>query len=125
MVHSLLKWLIVTMSFIHFGYMFIDGLRGIIYGDYFRPGSGEYKGQLGPWSKAVRAIGINPESTLMMSIFVVLGILGLMLAIGVVRNTYWTHIGLLILSFLTLWYLIPGTVLSILIIVLLIIKIRA
>jgi len=45
--------------------MAFDGTRALIVGDYIRPQTGEYAGQLGPWAKLVRKIGIAPESTFM------------------------------------------------------------
>ena len=47
-------------------------------GDYVRPQSGEYAGQLGPWTKVVEAAGIEPESPVMKGIFVTQGVLGLL-----------------------------------------------
>jgi hypothetical protein len=41
MAPTILKWIIVILSFVNAGYMFYDGTRAIIKGDYIRPKSGE------------------------------------------------------------------------------------
>ena len=69
MTSIIIKWVIVVFALINAGYMTFDGARALIVGDYLRPASGEYAGQLGPWSKLVSMIGIDPESTLMKSVF--------------------------------------------------------
>ena len=100
--------------------MLFDGTRGLIKGDYLRPHSGKHAGQLGPWSKIVSAVGIDPESTLMKRIFVVLGLAGLVCAAGLAMNYGWAWEGLMILSLASIWYLVPGTILNILQIIILI-----
>ena len=54
-------------------YMAFDGVRALVVGSYITPRSGEHAGQLGPWARVVRAVGIPPESTGMKAAFVVLG----------------------------------------------------
>jgi hypothetical protein len=44
-----------------------------VVGDYVTPKSGPHAGQLGPWSKVVAAVGIEPRSTAMKAIHLVLG----------------------------------------------------
>ena len=122
MATVIIKWVIVVLAALNFGYMTFDGSRALIKGDYIRPASGEYAGQLGPWSKLVRKIGINPESTTMKLIFVVWGLFGLATTLCYVMDISWARNGLLIMNILSLWYLIPGTVSSGLQIILLLIK---
>lgn len=117
----ILKWLIVIASVINFGYMSFDGSRGLIVGDYLRPESGEHAGQLGQWSNIVEAIGINPESNTMKTIFLVWGIFGLILAVSFAMEVRGSSKYLLVLSAASLWYLLPGTVLSLVQVILLLI----
>lgn len=114
-----IKWIIVVLAVLNFGFMTIDGSRGLINGDYIRPETGEHAGQLGPWVKAVKAVGIDPESNTMKTTFLVWGILGLILSVSFAMNVIGAHKYLLVLSICTLWYLVPGTLLSIVQIVLL------
>lgn len=116
---KIFKWLIIISATLNFGFMAVDGTRAFMVGDYFRPSSGEYAGQLGPWSQVVEAAGINPEGVAMKVIFVVWGMVGLGLTIGFVGELPIAAQGLLILSILSLWYLVPGTILSLIQIVLL------
>lgn len=121
MLVSILKWVVVVSASINFGFMAFDGTRALVIGDYIRPQSGEYAGQLGPWSKLVSAIGIDPESDLMKTTFVLLGIIGIGLTACFAFNVDWAWQALLVMSIGTLWYLVPGTALSVLQITLLLV----
>jgi hypothetical protein len=101
------------------GYMLFDGVRALVVGSYSTPGAGEHAGQLGPWSRVVRAVGIQPESTGMKLAFVVLGLAWVVLAVGVAVGATRAWVLGLVLAVATLWYLVPGTVLSVLVLVLL------
>ena len=67
----------------------------------------------------MRAAGIRPESTGMKIAFVVLGALWLVLAVGIALPASWAWWLGIVLAVGTLWYLLPGTVISILVLVLL------
>lgn len=118
---TVLKWIIIAAAVLNFGFMAFDGARGIILGDYLRPQTGEYAGQLGPWSKLIEAVGIDPESTTMKLIFVLWGVTGLTITFCYAFNIAWAWPALLIISIATLWYLVPGTALSVLQVLLLLI----
>lgn len=115
----ILKWIIIIITVLNFGYMNFDGARGLIVGDYVRPASGEYAGQLGPWTEIVSAVGIKPESTLMKWIFLIWGAIGLILAVSFAMDIRKAAVALLIISALTVWYLVPGTIISLLSVILL------
>ena len=117
----IVTWIIVLSASINFGFMLFDGVRALTIGDYLRPKSGHHKGLLGPWSKLVRTIGIDPESILMKRIFVYWGSVGIIITFLFLMNIYWAWWVLLIYSFCSIWYLVPGTILSILQVLLLII----
>ena len=119
MMAATLKWMVIIAAVINFGFMAFDGTRALITGDYVRPKSGEFTGQLGPWSKLVETVGIDPESTLMKSIFLVWGVSGLILAFYFAIDYSWGWKAMLILNLCSLWYLLPGTGFSILQIILL------
>lgn len=104
-----IKWIIIIMAVLNFGYMAFDGSRALATGDYIRPTSGEYAGQLGPWSKAVQKIGINPESTAMKLIFVIWGIAGLAITVAFATGQPWGWKALLVMNICTLWYAMMGT----------------
>jgi hypothetical protein len=121
MTITILKWVIILSATINFGFMAFDGARALIVGDYIRPRSGPHAGQLGPWNKMVRFVGIDPESTLMKVLFILWGVTGLTMAFSFALGLDWAWKGLLAVSISALWYLIPGTGLNTLQIILLII----
>jgi hypothetical protein len=122
MAAVIIKWVIVVLAVLNFGYMTFDGSRALVKGDYIRPKSGEYAGQLGPWSKLVEKIGINPESTMMKGIFLAWGLIGLTITVCYVLEMGWASNGLIVINVLSLWYLVPGTISSALQIILLFVK---
>ena len=71
------------------GWMLFDGTRALLVGDYVTAKSGEYAGRLGPWAGLVSAIGIEPRSTLMKSIFVAYGLAGLAAAVCLLLGLPW------------------------------------
>lgn len=105
----ILKWIIILLAAFNFGFMAFDGARALTTGDYIRPSSGAYAGKLGPWTKPVSAIGINPEGNLMKTLFVVWGIVGLFLTYRFAANPAWGLMPLLVMDICTLWYLYVGT----------------
>jgi hypothetical protein len=104
--------LIVTLAIVEGGWLAFDGGRALIVGDYVTPRSGEYAGQLGPWTKVVSAIGLEPRSTLVKCIHVVLGIGWLAAALYYAsdpRGAWWAVLACAVVS---LWHLPVGTLLS-------------
>jgi hypothetical protein len=105
----ILKWIIVLLAVLNFGYMAFDGSRALATGGYIRPKTGEYAGKLGPWTNAVSAIGINPEGNLMKTVFVLWGIVGLFFTYRFAVNPREGFTPLLVMDVLSLWYLYMGT----------------
>ncbi|MFZ5553106.1 MAG: hypothetical protein ACOZCO_08335 [Bacteroidota bacterium] len=109
MALAVIKWIIVVLSLLNAGYMAVDGTKALTTGDYFRPSSGEYAGQLGPWTKLVEKIGIDPMSALMKSIFLVFGLAGLFITVAFAMNVSWSFKALLLFNIFCLWNLFFGT----------------
>jgi hypothetical protein len=116
---EILKYVVMAFATINFGYMVVDGLRAIIKGDYIRPSTGPYAGQLGPWTTVVQRLGIEPESALMKRIFVVIGVLGLVATVLYTTDKI-DELPMLIVALLSIWNLYLGTLISILMILLLV-----
>lgn len=116
-----LKWIIIILATLNFGYMCYDGSRALIVGDYYRPESGEYAGQLGPWAQVVTTIGIQPESTLIKSILVVWGGVGLIMMVCYAMEVRKSERALLVFNVASLWYLVAGTLSSAMQVILLLI----
>ena len=95
-----MRWLIIALVIILAGWMLFDGSRALIVGDYVTPNSGQYAGQLGPWAKLVQAVGINPRSTLMKSIFVLYGLAFLTIMTAFLLKASWAWWGMIIMAVL-------------------------
>ena len=116
------NWVIVTLTVIEAGWMAYDGSRALIVGDYVTPKSGQYAGQLGPWSKVVAAVGIAPRSTLMKVIFAIYGFAWLLIMVLFIMKVPWAKWAMLAAAVGALWYLPFGTLCSAIQIVLLLLK---
>jgi hypothetical protein len=116
-----LRWVVVALAVLEAGWMAFDGTRALIVGDYVTPASGPYAGRLGPWSQLVKAVGLEPRSTLMKSIFAVYGVAWLIItACFIFFNAGWTWWAMLIAAIGSLWFLPVGTLFGIIQVLLLI-----
>lgn len=120
----MLRWVTVVLCVVQGGYMTVDGVRALVVGSYITPGSGSHAGELGPWARLVDAVGIPPESTGMKIAFVVLGALWLVVAAGLALDVGWAWAAGIVVAVGTLWYLVPGTVISVVVLVLLLTALR-
>lgn len=111
-----MRWLVVFLVAISAAYMVFDGVRALVVGDYLTPSSGEHTGQLGPWAILVERVGIAPRSNAMKWTFVAYGTAWLVadLAFAAGQRWAWWAVGALALG--SLWYLVPGTVISMVVI---------
>lgn len=109
---SWLAWIVVVFAAIEGGWLAFDGSHALIAGDYVTPNTGKYAGQLGPWSEVVSAVGIEPRSTLMKTIHVVLGAAWLVVNACFILRLEWAWWGMIALAVAGLWYLPFGTLLS-------------
>ena len=108
-----MRLLIALVALLVGGWLTFDGTRALVTGDYVTPRSGPGAGQLGPWSKVVSAVGVDPRSTAMKCAHVFLGILwltGLLMFFAKPPLGWYTLVSCAVLS---LWYLPIGTILSI------------
>ena len=112
-------WIVATLVVLNAGWMAFDGARALIVGDYLTPKTGQYSGQLGPWSKVAQAAGIPPRSTLMKSIFVVYRLAYLIVMMAFLLKASWAWSAMLIVAALGLWHLQFGTLINLIVIVLL------
>ena len=117
-------WVIVILVAFTAGWMLFDGSRALIVGDYITPKTGEYAGQLGPWSNLVKTIGIEPRSTLMKLIFVGYGLSALIIVVCFLLGLTWARLALIIVCILGLWFLPIGTITNLIALILLLIGSR-
>lgn len=106
------KWVVVALAAVVAGWFAFDGIRALVAGDYVTPRSGEYAGKLGPWSRVVEAIGIEPRSTLMKLIFTVYGLLWISVIVSFSLGRGWAWMAMLVAAVGSLWYLPFGTLLG-------------
>ena len=114
-----LGWIVVVLAIVEGGWLAFDGAHALSTGEYVTPKSGEYAGQLGPWSKLVAAVGIDPRSTGMKLAHLVLGAVWVAVIVCFALGVSWTWWGMLLCAIAALWYLPFGTLLSVIQIVLL------
>lgn len=100
----------VALAGVTAGWMAFDGTRALVTGDYVTPSSGEHKGELGPWTGLVEAVGIEPRSTTMKVIFVAYGASWLAVVGAYLRGLAWAPRGMVVAAAGSLWYLWIGTV---------------
>ena len=100
-------------------WMTFDGSRAIISGDYITPKSGPSAGQLGPWATVLRSIGVEPRSTAVKVLHILLGLLWLAAGLCQFRNPALGRTLLFVSASASLWYLPVGTALSLIELILL------
>ncbi len=104
---SRVAWLIFTLSLILGSWMVFDGARKLATGLY----TGEDTVGLGPWASIVSILGINPAD--MAIIFILLGTVWIVNGVIVVIGGPWRYERVIAMSLITLFYLVPGTLVSI------------
>ncbi len=109
---SVLKWVVAVLAVVVAGWFAFDGIRALVAGDYVTPRSGEYSGRLGPWSRVVESVGIEPRSTLMKLIFTVYGLAWIFVIGAFSFGREWAWTAMLIAAVGSLWYLPFGTLLG-------------
>ena len=120
----MVKLMIALLALGEAGYMALDGIRAMIVGDYITPSSSRFAGQLGPWSLLVSAIGNPPRSTLMKGIFAAYGLAWLAVILAYLAGARWAWRAMLLAALFSLWYLLLGTLFSLLVIALLLVERR-
>lgn len=115
----MVRWLAAGLAALEAGYMVVDGMRALVRGDYITPKSGRYAGQLGPWAGLVQRLGIDPRSAPMKWTFVLYGVAWLGIAIAFAAGAPWGWAAMLVAALGSLWYLVFGTVVSVVVLALL------
>jgi hypothetical protein len=90
--------------------MLFDGGRALLIGDYVRPSSGEYAGQLGPWAHVVSAAGLSPESVVVKLLMTFCGAAAIVASALFLRSGRRTRFPLIASAAAVLWYVPFGTV---------------
>ena len=112
-------WIVAGLVVLNAGWMLFDGARALIVGDYVTPKGGPHAGQLGPWSKVVEAVGVNPRSVLMKCVFVGYGATFLIVLAAFIHGASWGWWGMIAVAVLGLWHVPFGTLINVVVIALL------
>jgi hypothetical protein len=105
---------IALLGFLPAAWMLFDASRRLLAGDYVR-----INGQLGPWTHAISAIGLDPMSRAVAAFFLACGLARLIATIAYLARASWGWHALLATSIAILWYLPIGTATAVLTIILL------
>jgi hypothetical protein len=111
-------WITVAASLILGGWLTFDGLHAFTCSDYVTQRDGPHAGELGPWSKLVVAVGLDPRSDLIKGVHVGLGALWLLCALGHALTFPPARWGLMGCAVLSLWYVPFGAIVGILVLIL-------
>jgi hypothetical protein len=106
----MIRYAILLVAVIIGGWLLFDGTRAMATGSYTTPRSGAHAGQLGPWAKVVRSVGLQPTGPTLKLIHVVLGGSWLLFGVLVFRGASSAWWPLLVTALLSLWYLPFGTI---------------
>jgi hypothetical protein len=101
---------LLGVSTLQGGYMLFDGVHKLHTGSYFG-------NRLGPWANFVSILGIDPNA--IAPVFIALGALWLVGGVALLLKLRWSRLLLTALSVISLAYLVFGTVLSVVSLVLL------
>src|SRR5262249_30773152 len=123
MAMAIVRWVVIALALLEAGWMTFDGARAFIVGDYVTMKTGPYAGQLGPWTKVATAVGIEPRSVVMKSIFVCYGSVWLVIIACFILNIGWSPWAMLIAAAGALWFMNFGTLSSTIQIILLLLLI--
>ena len=108
-----MRWIVLLLALVEAGWLAFDGAHAFLTGDYVTPSPGPHAGQLGPWSRLVEAVGMDPRSYEVMGIHLGLGLVWLGFSIAWARRASWgAWSGMMACAIGGLWYLPFGTVLG-------------
>ena len=101
----MLQITVLLLAALNGGWMIFDGIHVIRNGKYFGPP------EPGAWSKIISKCGLNPFS--IGPLFIFLGVMWLISAIGLVLDFQWGYVALFITAISTLLYIKVVTIISI------------
>jgi hypothetical protein len=104
--------MIILLAIVAAGWLAFDGAHALISGDYVTPKSGPHAGQLGPWSKLLAAVGLDPRSFLVKCLHLVIGVAWVGATVCFALRVRGAWYGMLICAIAGLWYLPFGTLIS-------------
>jgi hypothetical protein len=110
-----IRWPVAALATTDAAWMVFDGMRALVVGDYLRLGADG----LGPWAGLVSSLGIDPTGTGMKVFFVAFGLSWVAVVATYLRSPPLGRPAMAIAATASLWYLVIGTVVSVVILALL------
>ena len=107
------RWAAVLLGTILGGWMTFDGARAFVTGEYVTPQSGPNAGQLGPWSRVIAAVGLDPRSATVKAVHIGLGVLWLAAVVCFAARFGWARWTMASCAVASLWYLPAGTLVGV------------
>jgi len=107
-----LAWVVLVLAWLEAGWLAFDGVHALTTGDYVTPHHGRHAGHLGPWSKLVAAVGIDPRGIPMKTFHLVFGLVWLGVSVSYAPRQPWGWWAMLLGAIGGLWYLPLGTLAS-------------
>lgn len=102
------RWPVAALATVDAGWMVFDGARALVAGDYVTA-----DGRLGPWADVVSALGIDPRGTGMKLFFIAYGLGWLLATIAYLRYPPLGRRAMVVAAAASLWYLVAGTLSSV------------
>jgi len=113
-----LDWVAIGLAILLGGWLLFDGSRALVVGDYVTPRTGRFAGKLGPWSRLVTSVGLEPRSTWVKCIHAGIGLSWIAAGALFAVHAPMARRGMLVCAVASLWYLPFGTLISVIQIVL-------
>jgi hypothetical protein len=105
-----MKYLVLTLALAIGPWLLFDGSRALITGNYTTPSSGPYAGKLGPWSRVVSSVGLNPLGTTVKLLHVLLGVSWVACSLLLLREGAAMWWPMMLTALFTLWYVPFGAI---------------
>lgn len=109
-------WIVAALGLLGAGGMLFEGVRAFLQDEATRESATQIQ-QLGPWARVLVESGLRPRSPTTNSFFLVYGASWLAITAAFVLGFPWARWGLLAAAVGSLWYLGPGTLISVLLLV--------
>ncbi len=121
---TIIRFVVIGLALMLGAWLLLDGFRAVLVGDYTTVTVSGRPGQLGPWAGLLESLGVDPRSTAVKLLHLVLGI-GWLAAAGLLiarhpagpTRARW-------LAVLSLWYLPFGTIIGVMVLLLTTVHVR-
>lgn len=107
------RGIIIILAASQAGAMIANGVRAIVFGEYFALRKGARADELAVWEGIVASAGISSRSLGMKLFFILYGSLWLVMTYQFLRQRKWSRVGMMAAVAGSLWYVGIGTPMAI------------